>query len=65
MTDFRKEALAKTLREDFGITTAEQLLLAIGSMTKLDITQFALRPVADERKENYGLRSNLSISARA
>lgn len=65
MADFRKDALIKTLREDFNITTAEQLLSAIGSMKKLDITQFVLRPFADERKENYELRNNLSVSARA
>lgn len=67
MADFRKEALTKTLREDFGITTAEQLLRAIGSMTKLDITQFVLRPDT-ERKENYGIQHsvpNLSVAARA
>lgn len=65
MADFRKDALVKTLQEDFNITTAEQLLSAIGSMKKLDITQFVLRPFIDERKENYELRNNLPVSARA
>lgn len=51
MADFRKDALIKTLREDYGITTAEQLLKAISGMTKLDITQFVLRSDA-ERKNN-------------
>lgn len=51
MADFRKDALIKTLREDYNITTAEQLVSAIRNMAKLDITQFVLRPDA-ERKNN-------------
>lgn len=36
----RKAALLKTLLEDYGISTVEQLLEAISEMKKLDITQF-------------------------
>lgn len=64
MADFRKDALIKTLREDYGITTAEQLLEAIRTMKKLDITQFVLRPDAERTKHNE-LRNNVPVAARA
>ena len=40
----RKAALLKILLEDYGISTAEQLLEAIRGMKKLDITQFVFTP---------------------
>lgn len=42
--DFRREALLKTLREDYGITTLEQFLEAFKKIPKIDITQFVLPP---------------------
>lgn len=65
MADFRRDALIKTLREEYGITSAEQLLEAIKGMKKLDITQFVLRPEA-ERTNNYDLpKHNLPVAAGA
>lgn len=65
MADFRKDALIKTLREEYGITTSEQLLDAIRNMKKLDITQFVLRPEAG-RTKNYDLpNTNLPVAAGA
>lgn len=40
MEGFRKEALIKTLKEEYGISTVEELLNALCRMKKLDITQF-------------------------
>lgn len=40
MENPRLEAILRTLREDYGITTVEQLMDAIRNMKKLDITQF-------------------------
>lgn len=53
MADFRKETLIKVLREEFGITSAAQLLDAIGTMKKLDISQFVLLP-ALKGEERHG-----------
>lgn len=65
VADFRKDALIKTLRDEYGITSAEQLLDAIRNMKKLDISQFVLRPEA-ERTKNYDVpNTNLPVAARA
>lgn len=56
MADFRKEALIKTLKEDYGITTAEQLTKAISGMKKLDITQFVFR---DTERNNNGTKKQI------
>lgn len=50
MENPRREAILRTLREDYGITTVEQLMDAIRNMKKLDITQF----VYSEKKEGEG-----------
>ena len=64
MADFRKDALIKTLREEYGITSAEQLMDALRGMKKLDITQFVLRPEAERTK--YDLpNTKLPVAARA
>jgi len=64
MADFRKDALIKTLGDEYGITSAEQLLEAIRNMKKLDISQFVLRPDA-ERTKNYDVRNTqLPVAAR-
>lgn len=39
---FRKDALLRTLKEDYGITDPEQLLEALRKMKNLDIAQFVL-----------------------
>lgn len=65
MADFRKEALIKTLREDYGITTAEQLLKAISGMAKLDITQFVLRSDAERKNNDTDKHSLPAFAARA
>lgn len=50
MADFRKEALLQTLREEYGITSMDELADAIRKMKKLDITQFVLPPVQEGEK---------------
>ena len=40
MENPRREAIIRILREEYGITTAEQLREAVRTMKKLDITQF-------------------------
>lgn len=44
MNGFRKDALLRTLKEDYGITTMEQLYDAMRKLKKLDITQFVAAP---------------------
>lgn len=44
MADFRREALIRTLQDDYGITTVEELLDGIRNMSKVDIAQFVIRP---------------------
>ena len=52
MTDReRRERIIKTLREEYGITTVEELREAIRTMKKLDITPFVY-PVNREHKSN-------------
>lgn len=45
-----KEALLRTLREEYGITTEEQLLTAVSHMDRLDISQFVVHPSQDITK---------------
>lgn len=52
----RREAILRTLREDYGITTVEQLMDAIRNMKKLDITQF----VYSEKKEGESRCRNVA-----
>lgn len=52
----RREAILRTLREDYGITTVEQLMDAIRNMKKLDITQF----VYSEKKEGESQCQNVA-----
>lgn len=52
----RREAILRTLREDYGITTVEQLMDAIRNMKKLDITQF----VYSEKKEGESQCRNVA-----
>lgn len=40
MNEWLKESLLNTLRTEYGITSAAELMEAIRSMEKLDITQF-------------------------
>lgn len=59
MDDFRKAAALKTLREEYGIHSALELLEAICTMEKLDITQFTFplekgEGYAGPRYENSG-----------
>jgi len=44
MYGFRKEALTRTLKEEYGITNDEQLNEAIENMNKIDIAQFVSIP---------------------
>lgn len=44
MNGFRKDALLRTLKEEYGIATMEQLYDAMRKMKKLDITQFVAAP---------------------
>ena len=66
MPDTLKDSLIRTLKDEYGITTYEQLLEAIRSMKKLDITQFVFQQ-ATERKvqQNVRIRNTLSVSAGA
>lgn len=48
---FRKDALLRTLREDYGITDSEQFLEALRKMKKLDIAQFVLTPETRGEKQ--------------
>lgn len=53
MANPRREAILRTLREEYGITTTEQLMDAIRNMKKLDITQFVYpRGANGERNGN-------------
>lgn len=44
MSGFCREALIRTLQDDYGIITVEELLDGIRNMTKVDIAQFVVRP---------------------
>lgn len=57
MKNPRREAILRTLREEYGITTAEQLREAVRTMKKLDITQF----VYSEKKEGENQCRNMAI----
>lgn len=50
MDSLRKEALLRTLEDDYGITTLEQLYEAMRKMKKLDITQFVTYPQTEGEK---------------
>lgn len=43
--------ILRTLREDYGITTVEQLMEAIRTMEKLDITQFVYSEKTQEAQQ--------------
>lgn len=50
MSNFKKDALLRTLIDDYGINNSAELAVAIKKMNVLDITQFVLPPTQKGEK---------------
>ena len=65
MDNFRKSVLVQILQDEYNITSAEQLIIALRNMKKLDITQFVLLPEAERNQSYEKPNINLPVAARA